>query len=92
MEDLSLTSLSITHVYYNPTDSISFVSAYLALVPQALTVIYVAVLWSTREIEILLMFAGQMGTFWMSESSPSFEECCISIADLFYFTSKVAKH
>lgn len=61
MEDPTLTSLSITHVYYDASDFLSFISAYLALVPQALTIVYVAVIWSTREIEILLMFAGQMG-------------------------------
>lgn len=31
------------------------------MVPQALCVIYVTLIWSTREIEILLMFTGQMG-------------------------------
>ena len=36
-------------------------SAWLALVPQALCVAYVVLIWASREIEILLMFAGQMG-------------------------------
>ncbi|KAI9778333.1 MAG: hypothetical protein M1839_008120 [Geoglossum umbratile] len=57
----SLASLSVSHVYYNPHDRISLVCALLALVPQALCVSYVTLIWSTREIEILLMFAGQMG-------------------------------
>lgn len=79
MEGPPLTSLSITHVYYNPTDIISYICAYLALVPQALTIVYAAVIWSTREIEILLMFAGQMGCEalnwclkrWIREERPS---------------------
>ncbi|KAK5163628.1 uncharacterized protein LTR77_010577 [Saxophila tyrrhenica] len=60
MDEPSLTSLSLTHVHYNPGDPLSYVSAYLALVPQALVITYVALIWSTREAEILLMFAGQM--------------------------------
>ncbi len=33
----------------------------LALVPQALCIIYVTLIWSTREAEVALMFAGQLG-------------------------------
>lgn len=61
MENPPLASLSLTHVHYNPSDPFSHISAYLALVPQALVITYVALVWSTREIEVLLMFAGQMG-------------------------------
>lgn len=61
MDDPPLTSLSLTHVYYNPDDRISQACAFLALVPQGLMIVYVSLIWSTREIEILLMFAGQMG-------------------------------
>lgn len=61
MDDPPLTSLSLTHVYYNPDDPISQACAFLALTPQALVIIYVSLIWSTREIEILLMFVGQMG-------------------------------
>jgi hypothetical protein len=43
------------------SDPISYLCAWLALVPQALCVIYVTLIWSTREVEILLMFTGQMG-------------------------------
>ncbi len=60
MDDPPLASLSLTHVHYNSSDPLSHISAYLALVPQALMITYVALIWSTREIEILLMFAGQM--------------------------------
>ncbi|KAK3378441.1 phosphatidic acid phosphatase type 2/haloperoxidase [Podospora didyma] len=55
-----LASLSLTHVYYNPNDPISLLCAWLALVPQALCVVYVTLIWSTREAEVALMFAGQL--------------------------------
>ncbi|KAK4193159.1 PAP2 superfamily-domain-containing protein [Podospora australis] len=54
-----LASLSLTHVYYNPADPLSHLCAFLALVPQALCVVYVTLLWSTREAEVLLMLLGQ---------------------------------
>ncbi|KAL2007354.1 hypothetical protein VTN00DRAFT_8792 [Thermoascus crustaceus] len=60
MEEPPLASLSLTHVHYNPNDPISFISAWLALVPQALCVMYVTVIWASREVEVFLMFAGQM--------------------------------
>ncbi|KAL2132319.1 hypothetical protein VTI74DRAFT_3955 [Chaetomium olivicolor] len=55
-----LASLSLTHVYYNPDDPLSYLSAFLSLLPQALCVVYATLLWSTREAEVLLMFAGQL--------------------------------
>lgn len=61
MESPPLASLSLTHVNYNPKDPISWISAHLALVPQALVISYVSLIWATREIEVLLMFTGQMG-------------------------------
>ena len=61
MDDPPLTSLSLTHVTYNPASRLSQACAFLALAPQALVIMYVSLIWSTREIEILLMFAGQMG-------------------------------
>ncbi|KAL4976481.1 phosphatidic acid phosphatase type 2/haloperoxidase [Aspergillus desertorum] len=55
-----LASLSLTHVHYNPEDSLSLLSAWLALVPQALCVVYVTLVWASREVEVGLMFAGQL--------------------------------
>lgn len=55
-----LASLSVTHVYYDPDDRLSLFCAYLALIPQALCVVYVTLIWSTREAEIALTFAGQL--------------------------------
>ncbi|KAA8643300.1 hypothetical protein EYZ11_002340 [Aspergillus tanneri] len=61
MGETPVVSFSLTHVHYNPNDPLSFISAWLALVPQALCVAYVTLIWSSREVEVLLMFAGQMG-------------------------------
>lgn len=60
MDDPPLASLSLTHVHYDPNDPFSHLCAYLALVPQALVITYVTLIWSTREAEVILMFAGQM--------------------------------
>ena len=48
-------------VVQNPDDPLSYVCAWLALVPQGLCVVYATLIWSSREVEILLMFVGQMG-------------------------------
>ncbi|KAI9778313.1 MAG: hypothetical protein M1816_004134 [Peltula sp. TS41687] len=56
----ALASLSLTHVHYNPNDPLSYLCAWLALVPQGLCVVYATLIWSTREVEIMMMFAGQM--------------------------------
>ncbi|KAG5918639.1 hypothetical protein E4U42_006785 [Claviceps africana] len=56
-----LASLSLTHVYYDPHDPVSLLCAYLALLPQALCIVYATLILSTREVEIVFMFAGQMG-------------------------------
>lgn len=60
MDKPPLASLSLTHVSYNPNDIFSWISAHLALVPQALIISYVTLIWATREIEVLLMFTGQL--------------------------------
>lgn len=44
----------------NPDDPVSLLCAWLALVPQALCVVYATLIWSTREAEVILMFAGQL--------------------------------
>ncbi|KAI5461167.1 hypothetical protein BGZ63DRAFT_404063 [Mariannaea sp. PMI_226] len=59
-ETTPLASLSVTHVFYDPNDYVSLVCAYLALLPQALCVVYATLVLFTREVEIGLMFAGQL--------------------------------
>ncbi len=44
----------------DPADPVSYVCAWLALVPQALIVVYVTLVWSTREAEVCLALAGQL--------------------------------
>lgn len=44
----------------DPSDPVSYLCAWLALVPQGLCVVYATLIWSTREVEIGLMFAGQL--------------------------------
>ncbi|EFX05210.1 dynein heavy chain [Grosmannia clavigera kw1407] len=48
-------------LFQNPDDPVSYVCAWLALVPQGLCVVYATLLWSTREAEVALAFAGQLG-------------------------------
>ncbi|KAL1623003.1 hypothetical protein SLS56_008480 [Neofusicoccum ribis] len=60
MDEPTLASLSLTHVHYNPNDRFSYLCAWLALVPQGLCVVYATLIWSSREAEVGLMFAGQM--------------------------------
>ncbi|KMU76905.1 hypothetical protein CISG_05947 [Coccidioides immitis RMSCC 3703] len=58
--DTPLASFSLTHVHYNPEDPLSYLCAFLSLVPQAIVVVYVALIWASREVEVLFMFAGQI--------------------------------
>lgn len=62
MDDYStpLASLSVTHVYYDPNDKISLLCAYLALLPQGLCVVYATLVLFTREVEVALLFLGQL--------------------------------
>ncbi|KAM5342597.1 hypothetical protein ACJ41O_013563 [Fusarium nematophilum] len=59
-DTIPLASLSVTHVYYDPHDTLSLLCAYLALLPQALCVVYATLVLFTREAEVALMFAGQL--------------------------------
>ncbi|KAI0471938.1 PAP2 superfamily protein [Xylariaceae sp. FL0804] len=59
-DTVALASLSLTHVHYDPTDRVSYLCAWLALVPQGLCVAYATLIWSTREVEVALLFAGQL--------------------------------
>lgn len=60
MSDTPLASLSLTHVHYNPRDPLSYASAWLALLPQGLCIVYSVLLFSGREIEVALAFGGQL--------------------------------
>ncbi|RPA78415.1 PAP2-domain-containing protein [Ascobolus immersus RN42] len=56
----ALTALSLTHILYDPASPISFISAYLSLLPQVILVIFGSIVYSTREIEVLLFLIGQL--------------------------------
>ncbi|KAL8936552.1 MAG: hypothetical protein Q9216_004874 [Gyalolechia sp. 2 TL-2023] len=61
MDEPPLTSFSVTHVSYDASDPVAYLCAWLALVPQILSVVYVTLIWSSREVEVIIMFIGQMG-------------------------------
>ncbi|EPS40680.1 hypothetical protein H072_5482 [Dactylellina haptotyla CBS 200.50] len=60
-DDTPLASLSLTHVSYDPSDPVSLVAAYLSLIPQGLMIVYAVLIFSHRELEIILALTGQLG-------------------------------
>ncbi|KAL8838717.1 MAG: hypothetical protein Q9170_002019 [Blastenia crenularia] len=58
MDEPPLTSFSVTH---DASDPVAYLCAWLALVPQILSVVYATLVWSSREVEVINMFVGQMG-------------------------------
>jgi dolichyldiphosphatase len=59
-EGHGLASISLTHVYFNPNDKISYGFAYITLAPIAILVFYASVTVSRREMAGILMLAGQL--------------------------------
>ncbi|CAJ0632336.1 8116_t:CDS:2 [Entrophospora sp. SA101] len=57
--NISLTSLSLTHVEFDPTDSIAYIFAYITLSPLAIMVAYVTIIVSRREVAGINIFIGQ---------------------------------
>ena len=51
---------ALTPGFQDPTSHLSHLFAWLALLPQGLCVVYVTLIWSTREVEIGLTFLGQL--------------------------------
>lgn len=60
MESHALASISLTHVYFNPTDKLSYLLAYITLAPIAILVFYASVIVSRREVAGILMLMGQL--------------------------------
>lgn len=58
-EGHGLASISLTHVYFNPLDKVSYAFAYITLAPIAIMVFYASVIVSRREMAGILMLAGQ---------------------------------
>lgn len=59
-EGHGLASISLTHVYFNPLDKISYAFAYITLAPIAILVFYASVIVSRREMAGILMLTGQL--------------------------------
>ncbi|KAI8091262.1 uncharacterized protein B0P05DRAFT_577334 [Gilbertella persicaria] len=59
-ESHALASISLTHVYFNPQDKISYALAYITLAPIAILVFYASVIVSRREVAGILMLSGQL--------------------------------
>ncbi|KAG5437785.1 hypothetical protein PCANB_000499 [Pneumocystis canis] len=55
-----ISPLQITHILYDPQDILATLSALLALLPLAIVVIYLTLIYERREIELLLMYIGQI--------------------------------
>ncbi|KAG0370095.1 phosphatidic acid phosphatase type 2/haloperoxidase [Gamsiella multidivaricata] len=56
----TLTSLSLTHVQFVGDDIYSKIFAHLTLSPLAITCGYIGVILTTRDLTVILMFAGQL--------------------------------
>lgn len=56
----TFTKLLPSFFLQDPNDFISYICAWLALVPQAIIIVYVTLVWSTREAEVTLALAGQL--------------------------------
>ncbi|RCH98814.1 hypothetical protein CU097_014408 [Rhizopus azygosporus] len=59
-EGHALASISLTHVYFDPQDKISYAFAYITLAPIAILVFYASVIVSRREMAGILMLLGQL--------------------------------
>ncbi|KAI8381064.1 uncharacterized protein BYT42DRAFT_565114 [Radiomyces spectabilis] len=59
-EGVLLSSLSLTHVQFNPNDTIAYFLAYITLAPIAILVFYASVIVSRREVTGILMLTGQL--------------------------------
>ncbi|KAM0275062.1 hypothetical protein ACHAQH_007582 [Verticillium albo-atrum] len=55
-----LSTRSDMTILQDPSDPLSLVCAWLALLPQALCIVYATLAFSSREAEVALMFAGQL--------------------------------
>ncbi|KAI7862996.1 hypothetical protein BDF14DRAFT_1848623 [Spinellus fusiger] len=59
-QDASLSSLSLTHVQFNPQDIVSYAFAYITLLPIFILVFYLSVIISRRELMCVFMLTGQL--------------------------------
>ncbi|KAI8973867.1 hypothetical protein BDB01DRAFT_729447 [Pilobolus umbonatus] len=55
-----LSSISLTHVQFNPYDKLAYLLAYITLTPIALLIFYGSVIVSRREMASIIMLCGQL--------------------------------
>ncbi|GBC00998.1 hypothetical protein RclHR1_04020024 [Rhizophagus clarus] len=60
LSEQSLTSLSLTHVEFNPKDPLSYTYAYITLSPLIILISYVSIIVARRELMMINMFFGQL--------------------------------
>ena len=60
LSEQPLTSLSLTHVEFNPKDSLAYAYAYITLSPLIILVSYVSIIIARRELMMINMFLGQL--------------------------------
>ncbi|RUS21400.1 phosphatidic acid phosphatase type 2/haloperoxidase [Endogone sp. FLAS-F59071] len=56
----TLTSLSLTHVQFDPSDKLAYFLAYITLSPLAILVVYASVIAARREVAGIVMLVGQL--------------------------------
>lgn len=56
----TLTSLSLTHVQFDPSDKLAYFLAYITLSPLAILVAYASVIAARREVASIVMLVGQL--------------------------------
>ncbi|RIA90892.1 phosphatidic acid phosphatase type 2/haloperoxidase [Glomus cerebriforme] len=79
LSEQPLTSLSLTHVEFNPKDPLSYIYAYITLSPLVILISYVSIIVARRELMMINMFFGQLFCEilnsglkkWMREKRPN---------------------
>lgn len=55
-----VTPFQKTYILYNPKDFLSTISAFLALLPVEVVVIYLTLIYCRREVEVIFIYIGQI--------------------------------
>ncbi|CAI2183092.1 18439_t:CDS:2 [Funneliformis geosporum] len=79
LSEQPLTSLSLTHVEFDPKDPFSYAFAYVTLSPLIIVISYISTIISRRELMMINMFLGQLTCEilntglkkWIKEKRPS---------------------
>ncbi|CAG8488436.1 3367_t:CDS:2 [Funneliformis mosseae] len=79
LSEQPLTSLSLTHVEFDPNDPLSYAFAYVTLSPLVIVISYISTIIARRELMMINMFLGQLSCEilnsglkkWIKEKRPS---------------------